>query len=133
LAGMNEIEYPPEPLEGEDRRSWEVRALNPWRMEMKAKMLARRGPLCARGCGRMAVDYDEPIIPRCSMRGLSLEKRRLAFASANAELTCIPCNRESAHDRDGAWRRAVERFGLEAMQIWYASLELRAPDRRFMP
>ena len=128
---MPEIEYPPTAILGESRQDWERRALNPWRMEMKRKLLVTRGNLCERGCGRMATDLDEPIVPRADMRGLSLEQRRLAFSTANMELACSRCNRESPHDRAGAWERACKRFGLDTMIDWYASLGLRVIDRRF--
>jgi len=54
------IEYPPLPYENEDRLSWERRALNPWRMEQKRKLFAKRGPMCEReGCDRAAEDLDD--------------------------------------------------------------------------
>lgn len=130
---MIEIEYPPEPEEGQTRVEWERTHLNPWRQLMKGKLLARHGPMCARGCGRFGIDYDEPLLPRCDMGGLSLEKRRLAFASCNGELCCAPCNRESAHDRDAAWERACERYGEGAVRAWYAGIGLRAPRADWLP
>ena len=125
------VDYPPPPEPGMTRTEWERQLLNPWRQQLKRKLFMRRGPMCERGCGRRAVDLDEPIIPRADMRGLDLDRRRLAFGSVNAELACAQCNRESAHNREAAWGRAVARFGLEAMREWYNGIGLKAPDRRF--
>jgi len=89
--------------------------------------------MCEReGCDRVAEDLDEPIITRGDMRGLSLQQRRLAFSTANMEIACSICNRESAHDREAAFRRACERFGEREVRAWYAGIGLKAPDRRFM-
>jgi len=125
------IEYPPEPLSGETRIEWERRALNPWRMEMKRKLFARRGPTCERCGERRAIDLDEGIVPRCDMRGLSVKQRRIAFGSCNLFLLCEKCNRESAHDREAAFRRACGRFGEREVRAWYAGIGLKAPDWRF--
>ena len=127
---MAEIRYPPEPEPGETRIKWERRALNPWRQQEKARLLRERGRTCERdGCMMPAVDLDEAILPRCDLRGLSLEQRRLAFASCNLALLCARHNREEAHDRDGAWRRACTRYGEDAVKNWYAGLGLKAPRK----
>jgi len=102
-------------------------------MEMKRKLLLRRGPMCERCGQRRAVDLDEGIVPRCDQRGLAVAQRRLAFGSCNLFLLCESCNRESAHDREGAFRLACERFGEREVRNWYAGIGLKAPDRRFMP
>ena len=67
------------------------------------------------------------------MRGLDLDRRRLAFATCNMELACPACNREAAHDRDGAWERACARFGEGAMREWYGGLALKAPRKEWLP
>ena len=129
-----EIRYPPEPYENETRLQWEARCLRPWRMEEKARLLRERGPMCERpGCTTVAIDLDEGIIPRCDMRGLPLWKRRLAFGTCNLFLLCARCNREEAHQVEWAFERACQRYGEQRVRAWYASLELRAPDFRFMP
>lgn len=125
------IQFPPEIEPDMTRLDWERQLLNPWRARMKRLVAARQGGLCAR-CGQPGIDLDEPIIPRCDMRGLSLEQRRLAFGSCNMEYACIACNRESAHDRLAAWERAVALFGLDAMRAWYMGIGLKAPDHRFI-
>jgi hypothetical protein len=125
------IRYPPHPFAGETREQWERRALRPWRMAEKARLLAERGPMCER-CGERAQDLDECCVTRGDMRGLNLGKRRLAFASCNLALLCARCNRESAHDRDGAWERNCGIYGKERMQEWYESLGLRAPRRAWL-
>jgi len=76
-----------------------------------------------------AVDLDECLVTRGDMRGLDLEQRRLAFASCNLALLCARHNREEAHDRDGAWARACERYGEDAVRKWYAGLGLKAPRK----
>jgi len=127
---MPEIRYPPEPEDGQSRVEWEKVHLNPWRNEMKRRLLAERGTACER-CGQPAWDLDEGIVPRADMRGFSLEQRRLAFGEVNLFLLCGRCNRESAHDRDGAWARACARYGEKAVREWYAGLGLRAPRREW--
>lgn len=124
---------PPGPLDGEAREEWERRALRPWRMEIKRSLLAERGWWCER-CGDLSqvLDLDEGVVPRCDMGGLSLEKRARAFAEVNLFLLCPDCNREQAHDRDGAFRRACERYGEEMVRAWYQSLGLKAPRREWL-
>ena len=124
-----QIRYPPGPLEGESRLEWERRALNPWRMEEKARLWTERGSLCERCEIRLATDLDEGIIPRCDMRGFSLVQRQIAFASCNLFLLCAQCNREEAHQREWAIVTSAQRYGAEAVLEWYASLELKAPRR----
>jgi hypothetical protein len=124
---------PPVPEPGESREDWERRALRPWRLEMKRKLLLERGPMCERGCGRRAQDLDEAVVPRCDMGGLSLDQRRLAFCEVNLALLCAECNRNEAHDREGAWARACQRHGEAAVRAWYAGLGLKAPRREWMP
>jgi hypothetical protein len=121
------LRFPPKPEPGESLLDWEARALRPWRMEMKRKLLAERGRMCERGCGNPAQDLDEGLLTRGDMRGLSLEKRRLAFGEPNLFLLCRQCNRHEAHDREGAFLRACQRYGEETVRAWYASLELKAP------
>ena len=127
-----EIRYPPEPYENETRIEWERRALRPWRMEEKRRMFLERGSNCER-CWTMAQDLDEGILPRSSMRGLPLWKRRLAFGTCNLFLLCTRCNREEAHQVEWAFWQSCQRYGEQRVRAWYASLELRAPDFRFMP
>ena len=127
------IEYPPEPLPGESRAEWD-RRIAPWRMEMKRKLLTRRGWRCERdGCQNPAEHLDECCLTRQEMRGLSLEQRRIAFSEQNMELVCASCNVESAQDRDGAWHRQCARYGENAMKQWYSSLRLRAPRHDWLP
>jgi hypothetical protein len=66
------------------------------------------------------------------MKGFSLDRRRLAFGEPNLSIACARCNRESAHDRDGAWVRACARYGEEAMRDWYWSLDLKAPRKEWL-
>jgi len=128
------LHYPPEPWPGESRIDWEQRALNPWRNEIKRHLLAERGWACEReGCERPAEHLDEAIIPRCDMRGLSVEQRWLAFCEVNLAVLCAECNTASAHDRDGAWDRACSRYGEQTMKTWYASLGLKAPRKDWVP
>jgi ribosomal protein L37AE/L43A len=126
------IEYPPEPLPGESRAEWD-RRVAPWRMEMKRKLLARRGWRCER-CGQQGgvLDLDEALVTRGDMRGLSLEQRRLSFGEVNLAIVCADCNR-TRHDREGAWARACGRYGEDVVRAWYASLRLRAPRAEWMP
>ena len=128
-----EIRYPPEPHENETRIEWERRALRPWRMEEKARLLRKRGYRCERCEKRPVSDLDESIVPRCDMMGLSLEQRRLAFGTPNLTLSCQVCNRERAHDQAGAFERACQRYGEQRVREWYASLCLRAPRHEFLP
>ena len=105
---------------------WERRDLNPWRQEEKRLLLEERGGTCARdGCMAQAIDLDEPLVTRGDMGGLSLEQRRLAFSSVNMELACRICNREKAHDRDGAWERACKRYGRGTVVEWYLGIGLK--------
>ena len=127
------VRFPPPPREGETRLEWERRALNPWRQEEKQRLYRERGTICARCKSAQAIDLDEGIIPRSSMRGFSLEQRRLAFCSINCFLLCAKCNREEAHQREWAFGQACSRYGEQAVREWYGSLNLRAPDLRFMP
>ena len=130
---MTEIRYPPEPEPGETRIEWERRELNPWRQREKARLLRERGRTCERdGCVMPAVDLDECLVTRGNMRGLSLEQRRLAFASCNLALLCARHNREEAHDRDGAWERAVARYGREKVVAWYRGIGLKIPRSDWM-
>ena len=126
------IRYPPPALKGQSRQEWERVALRGWRMEEKRKLIAERGWRCER-CGAAATDLDEGILPRCDMRGFSLEQRRLAFCSINCFLLCAKCNREEAHRREWAFGQACSRYGEQRVREWYGSLNLRAPDLRFMP
>ena len=126
------IRYPPPALKGQSRQEWEHIALRGWRMEEKRRLIAERGWRCER-CGAAATDLDEGILPRCDMRGLSLEQRRLAFCSINCFLLCARCNREEAHQRGWAFGQACQRYGEQRVREWYGSLGLRAPDLRFMP
>ena len=131
---MRELRYPPHSLPGQTRLQWERDRLNPWRMEIKRLLLDERGWRCERcGVTGTVLDLDEGILPRCDMRGLSLEQRRLAFCEVQLFLLCPRCNRESAHDRDGAFERACARYGDQVVREWYVSLGLRAPDLRFVP
>lgn len=125
------IRYPPEPFEGESRASWEGK-LRRWRMQEKRRLFVERGSLCERGCGNVATDLDEAVITRGDMRGFSLAQKRIAFASCNLELACMSCNRESAHDRDGAWERACTKYGRENIVAWYQSLALKSPRLDWM-
>jgi len=127
------LEYPPHPNPTDTRETWERRELRPWRMEQKRRLMLVRGGLCERGCGRVAQDLDEGIIPRSSMMGLSLEKRRLAFASCNLFLLCARCNREEAHQVEWAFEQACNRYGEKTIREWYASIGLKAPRHQFMP
>ena len=130
---MNEIRYPPEPLEGETRQEYYDRVLRPWRMDEKRKLLRERGPMCARpGCLNRSQDLDESILTRQEMRGLPLWKYRLAFCNVNLELACARHNRESAQDREGAWERACARYTEKSVREWYAGLELRAPRKGWL-
>jgi hypothetical protein len=125
--------FPPEPEDGQTRIEWEWNLLNPWRNEIKRRLLAERGWRCERcGSRQLPLDLDEAIVPRADMRGLSLDRRRLAFGEPNLSIACAECNRESAHDRDGAWERACARYGEEAMRDWYRSLNLKAPRKEWL-
>ena len=104
-----------------------------WRSAEKGRLFSERGHTCER-CGlQIATDLDEGIVPRCDMRGFSVEQRRLAFASCNLFLLCARCNREEAHQREWAFGQACRRYGEQAVREWYGSLGLRAPDLRFVP
>ena len=107
-------------------------AIGRWRMEEKRRLLHERGPLCER-CGARAQDLDEGIVTRGDMRGFSKDQKRIAFASANLFLLCADCNRNQAHQRKWAFEQSCKRYGEQAVREWYGSLELKAPDWRFMP
>lgn len=134
------IRYPPSVLSGESRAAWEKRALRPWRMEIKIKLLNERGWKCER-CSKKftpsditsTIHLDETIIPRCDMRGLSVQKRRLAFCEINLTLSCQNCNCNHGHDRRGAFKRACQLYGESIVRDWYDSLGLKAPIYEFMP
>jgi len=128
------IFLPPPPLDGETRQEWEARALRPWRMEKKRNLLNHRGWKCER-CGARSevLDLDEGIVPRSSMRGLPLEKRRIAFGLYNLFILCPACNREEAHQQEWAFERSCQRYGESHVRAWYASIEFKAPEWRFMP
>ena len=105
-----------------------------WRMREKARLIDERGWTCERpGCNNRIEDLDEAIVTRKNMMGLSLEQKRIAYCTINLELVCARHNREGAQDREGAWQRAVERYGLETCQQWYASIGFKSPEKRFMP
>ena len=127
------VRFPPPPREGETRIEYERRALNRWRMAEKERLLRERGTICERCRMQPATDLDEGIIPRCDQRGLSLEQRRIAFASCGLFLLCAKCNREEAHQREWAFEQACQRYGEQKVRAWYASLQLKVPDLRFMP
>lgn len=128
-----EIRYPPAALPGESRVEWERRALNPWRQQEKRRLMLERGYICER-CGQQAaIDLDESLIPRCDMGGFDLDQRRIAFSSPNLTLACMDCNREQAHDRDAAWKRAVARYGEDTVRAWYFQLHLKAPRIDWLP
>ena len=127
------IRYPPEPAEGQSRQEWERWLLNPWRQEEKGRLMRERGYACERCGDDRAIDLDEGIIPRCDMRGFSLEQRRIAFASCGLFLLCAHCNREEAHQREWAFEQACQRYGEQAVREWYSQLNLKAPDLRFIP
>ena len=130
---MPDIRYPPEPEDGMTRVEWERELLNPWRQCEKARLAAERKTTICERCGqRPFIDLDESVIPRCDMGGFSLEQRRIAFGSPNLTLACMRCNREEAHDREGAWDRACERYGRERVVAWYVSLGLKAPRADWM-
>ena len=128
-----DIRYPPPAREGETRIDWERRALRPWRMDEKQRLFRERGTICERCRMQPAQDLDEGCVPRCDMRGFSLEQRRIAFSSANLFLLCVDCNRNQAHQREWAFEQSCSRYGEQAVREWYGSLDLKAPDRRFMP
>ena len=123
---MPAIRYPPEPLDGETRTQYHMRALNFWRMEEKRRLVYERGWACER-CGAKMEHLDECLVTRGNARGFPLWKYRLVFASCNLALLCADCNVNQAHDRDGAWARACQRYGRAAVVGWYASLQLKAP------
>ena len=102
-------------------------------MAEKERLLRERGTICERCRMQPATDLDEGIIPRCDQRGLSLEQRRIAFASCGLFLLCAKCNREEAHQREWAFGQACQRYGEQEVRAWYASLQLKVPDLRFMP
>lgn len=129
-----EIRYPPEPGPNESRLEYHRRVLNAWRMQEKAILLLERGNICEReGCSSPVSDLDEGVLPRSSMLGLPLWKRRLAFASCGLFLLCAKCNREEAHQIEWAFNRACDRYGEQRVREWYFSLELKAPYHQFMP
>lgn len=127
------IRYPPEALPGETRKQYHARELNRWRMEEKRRLATERGWTCEReGCEARMEHLDECLVTKGDARGLSIEQYRLVFASCNLALLCARHNVEEAHDRDGAWARAVARYGRERVVAWYASLGLKAPRRDWM-
>ena len=104
-----------------------------WRIKEKGRLFVERGYTCER-CGlNIATDLDEGIVPRCDMRGFSKGQRQKAFASCNLFLLCARCNREEAHQREWAFEQSCKRYGEDKVRQWYSSLELKAPDWRFMP
>jgi len=125
---VNEGRYPPEPLDSETRQEYHARELNGWRMDEKRRLLKERGWTCER-CGLRAEHLDECLVTRGDARGLPIEKYRRIFTSCNLALLCADCNVNQAHDRDGAWARACERYGEDAVRKWYAGLGLKAPRK----
>lgn len=125
---MAEIRYPPEPEPGETRQEYYDRVVRAWRMKEKRKLLRERGRTCEReGCMMPATQLDECLMTRRDAMGLPVEKYRKVFASCNLAVLCRKCNTERAHDRDGAWERAVARYGRERVVKWYQGLQLKAP------
>jgi len=102
-------------------------------MEEKARLWTERGSLCERCRVQLATDLDEGIVPRCDMMGFSKGQKRIAFASCNLFLLCADCNRNQAHQREWAFEQSCQRYGEDKVRQWYSSLELKAPDWRFMP
>jgi hypothetical protein len=120
-----EIRYPPEGCTEQELRAW--------RMDEKRRLLAERGWNCQRCGARAATDLDEGIVPKSSMRGLSLEQKRIAFGSPNLFLLCSRCNREEAHQQEWAFGQSCYRYGEDTVRDWYASIGFKTPEQRFMP